>query len=285
VRENPFTFRAVLVLGPGVCVLPCRHFKEACMTIRRGATGALLFLFLAAALPAASLGRRLSLDQIVQQGKTVLVGSVVSASTRWGEGKKMIWTDYEVFVEEVWKGSPGMVVTLSFAGGTVDDRSIIVTHVPQLKVGGTYVFSLEDLDQLYASPVIGSEQGLFREVINKETGQRILLDADGWAVGFGSGGELIRLAPAEPADTPDTVILRRDAPQLGASASKNAAQHGIPGATYSDGSGNPLPAPSGLPTLSAAASRGPATGGKPLTREALRAAVRRVLEPREPVVR
>lgn len=255
------------------------------MKIRCGPTGALLFLLLAAAPPAAALGRKLSLDQIVQEGKTVLVGTVVSTSTRWGEGKKMIWTDYEVSVEETWKGSPDRVVTLSFAGGTVDGRSIIVTHVPQLKVGGTYVFSLEELDQLYASPVVGSEQGLFREVTNKATGQRILLDADGWAVGFDRQGELTRLAPAEVADAPDTVILRRDAPQLGASASQKTAQHGITGATYSDGSGNPLPAPSGLPTLAAAASRGPATGGKPLTRDALRAAVRGVLEPRQPTVR
>lgn len=255
------------------------------MKIRCGPTAALLLLLLAAAPPAAALGRKLSLDQIVQQGKTVLVGSVVSTSTRWGEGKKMIWTDYEVSVEEAWKGSPGRFVTLSFAGGTVDGRSIIVTHVPQLKIGGTYVFSLEDLDQLYASPVVGSEQGLFREVTNKGTGQRILLDADGWAVGFDRQGELTRLAPAEVADAPDTVILRRDAPPLGVSAGGKAASRGIPGATYSDGSGKPLPAPSGLPTLSATALRGPATGGQPLTRDALRAAVRGVLEPREPTVR
>lgn len=250
-----------------------------------GPTAALLLLLLAAAPPAAALGRKLSLDQIVQQGKTVLVGTVVSTSTRWGEGKKMIWTDYEVSVEETWKGSPDRFVTLSFAGGTVDGRSIVVTHVPRLMIGATYVFSLNDLVRLFTSPVVGAEQGLFREATDSATGKRILLDADGWALGFDRQGELTRLAPTEMADAPDTVILRRDAPQVGASASKKTAQHGIPGATYSDGSGNPLPAPSGLPTLSAAASRGPATGGQPLTREALRAAVRRALEPREPAVR
>lgn len=255
------------------------------MRISSGPTAALLLLLLAAAPPAAALGRKLPFDQIVLQGKTVLVGTVVSTSARWGEGKKMIWTDYEVSVEEVWKGSPGRFVTLSFAGGTVDGRSIVVTHVPRLTIGATYVFSLEDLDQLYASPVVGSEQGLFREVTDKGTGKRIFLDADEWAVGFGSGGELLRLAPAEPADVPGTVILRRDAPKLGTSGSKRKAQRGMTGATYSDGSGKPLPAPSGLPTLAAAASRGPATGGQPLTRDALRAAVRHVLEAGEPTVR
>jgi hypothetical protein len=247
-----------------------------------GPTAALLLLLLAAAPPAAALGRKLSLDQIVQQGKTVLVGTVVSTSTRWGDGKKMIWTDYEVSVEETWKGGPDRFVTLSFAGGTVDGKSIVVTHVPRLAIGATYVFSLNDLARLFTSPVVGAEQGLFREAIDQATGKRILLDADGWAVGLGSDGELLRLASSEAADAPDTVILRRDAPQIGASASK---KRGITGAAYSDGSGKPLPAPSGLPKLTASASRGPATGGQPLTREALRTAVRRALEPHEPAVR
>jgi hypothetical protein len=255
------------------------------MKIRCGPAAALLLLLLAAAPPAAALGRKLSLDQIVQQGETVLVGTVVSTSTRWGEGKKMIWTDYDVSVEETWKGSPGRMVILSFAGGTVDGRSIVVTHVPQLAIGATYVFSLNDLARLYTSPVVGAEQGLFREVTDRATGKRILLDVDWWAVGFDPQGELTRLAPAETVDAPDTVILRRDAPPAGVSAREKAASRGIPGATYTDGSGKPLPAPSGLPTLSASALRGPATGGQPLTRDALRAAVRRVLETREPPVR
>lgn len=245
---------------------------------------ALLLLSAAVTPPAHALGRKLSLDEIVQQGKSVLVGTVTCSSTRWGEGRKMIWTDYEVAVEETWKGSPGRLVTLSFAGGTLDGRSIVVTHVPRLAVGATYVFSLNDLERLYTSPVVGAEQGLFREATDQATGRRILLDAEGWAVGVGPGGDLLRLASAEPAEGPDTVILRRDAPRLG-SAGEKTAPRGIPGAAYSDGNGKPLQPPSGLPTLSAAASSGAATGGQPLTRDALRAAVRRALEPLEPSVR
>jgi hypothetical protein len=254
------------------------------MRISSGPTAALLLFLLAAAPPAEALSRKLSFDEIVAQGKSVLVGTVVSTSTRWGEGRKMIWTDYEVSVEEAWKGRPGQVVTLSFAGGTLDGRSILVTHVPRLTVGATYVFSLNDLSRLFTSPVVGAEQGLFREATDQATGKRILLDADGWAVGLGTGGEVLRLAPTEPADAPDSVVLRRGAPQLGANGGKTA-RRAISGATYSDGSGNPLPAPSGVPTLAGAASRGPATGGEPLTRDALRAAVRRALETREPMAR
>ncbi len=251
------------------------------MRIARPSAAALLLL-LAAAPPAAALGRKLSLDEIVRQGKTVVVGTVTCASVRWGEGKKMIWTDYDVSVEETWKGSPGRVVTLSFAGGTLDGRTIVVTDVPRLEVGATYVLSLHDLARLYTSPVIASMQGLFREATDRETGKRILLDADGWAVGVASGGELVRLARSEQAsagDAPDAVILRRDAPRVAAgAAAPQSAPRGIPGATYSDGSGNPLPAPSGRPTLEPSALSGPATGGQPLTREALRTAVKRVID-------
>lgn len=255
------------------------------MRIARGSAAALLLLLLAAAPRAEALGRRLSLDQIVQQGKTVLVGTVVCASTRWGEGRKMIWTDYDVSVEETWKGGPDRVVTLRFAGGTLEGRTISVTHVPRLSVGETYVFSLNDLARAYTSPVVGAEQGLFREATDQATGKRILLDADGWAVGLDREGALTPLAFAEKAESPGAVVLRRDAPQLGTRARDKAVPRGIPGATYSDGSGRPLPAPSGLPILAPSALSGAATGGQPLTRDALRAAVRRILEPQEAAAR
>lgn len=244
------------------------------------AVGALLY-FLAAAPQAEGLAQKLSFDQVVQRGSTILVGTVVSSSTRWGEEKKMIWTDYEVSVEEVWKGGALGTVTLSFAGGTVDGRSILVTHVPLLEVGATYVLSLNDLSRLFTSPVVGTEQGLFREVTDKATGDRILLDAEGWAVGLGAHGDLTRLAPAEAADAPDVVNLRRDVPGRASSSAERSAPRGIAGATYSDGAGNPLPAPSNVPPLAASASRGAATGGKPLTRAAMRTAVQNVLNLQE----
>lgn len=248
------------------------------MKIARAILAVGILGILSAAPSAEGLTQRLSFDQVVQRGSTILVGTVVSSSTRWGEGRKMIWTDYEVSVEEVWKGRPLRTVTLSFAGGTVDGKSILVTHVPHLEVGGTYILSLNDLRRLFTSPVVGAEQGLFREVTEKATGDRILLDADGWAVGLGTDGNLRPLAPAEAADAPDVVTLRRDAPARGNAASERTAPQAVPQAVYSDGEGNPLPAPSSPPALASLASRGPATGGKPLTRATLRTAVRQVLE-------
>ncbi|MBI5440889.1 MAG: hypothetical protein HY900_06735, partial [Deltaproteobacteria bacterium] len=89
------------------------------MKILRGLSAIGVLAFLATAPPAHGLAQKLSFEQVVQRGSTILVGTVVSSSTRWGEGHKMIWTDYEVAVEEVWKGDALRTVTLSFAGGTV----------------------------------------------------------------------------------------------------------------------------------------------------------------------
>jgi len=247
------------------------------MKILRGISAVGVLAFLAAAPPAHGLAQKLSFEQVVQRGSTILVGTVVSSSTRWGEGHKMIWTDYEVSVEEVWKGDPRQSVTLSFAGGTVDGKSVLVSHVPRLEIGGTYVLSLNDLRRLFTSPVVGAEQGLFREVTDKATGDRILLNAEEWAVGLGNDGDLRSLAPAEVSGAPDVVTLRRDAPPLAQSASERSSTREIQ-AVYSDGAGNPLPAPASGPPLATVASRGAATGGKPLTRATLRTAVRQVLD-------
>ncbi len=254
------------------------------MKIPRGISAVGVLALLAAAPPAHGLSQKLSFEQVVQRGSTILVGTVVSSSTRWGEGHKMIWTDYELSVEEVWKGEPRRSVTLSFAGGTVEGKSVFVSHVPRLEIGGTYVLSLNDLRRLFTSPVVGAEQGLFREVTDKATGDRILLNAEEWAVGLGNDGDLRRLAPAEVADAPGVVTLRRDAPPPAQSPSARSAPRGIPDAVYSDGAGNPLPAPGSGPPLAAVASRGAATGGRPLTRATLRTAVRQVLDsPEQPV--
>jgi hypothetical protein len=248
------------------------------MRIPSGPAWTLLVLSLAAARPAAALGRNLSFDEVVTQGRTVLVGTVLSESTRWGEGRKMIWTDYRVAVDEAWKGSPGAVVVLSFAGGAVDGQSILVTHVPRLAVGTTYFFSLHDLSRLYTSPVVGADQGLLREATDLATGSRVFVDEGGSVIGLGSDGTLARVAFAVPGAAANTVTLLRPAPSLGRGPGARGAR-GIPGAVYSDGTGKPLEAPSRPPALApAAASGGVATGGLPATRDSLRSAVQRALD-------
>ncbi len=217
-------------------------------------------LFLLPAWRAQARGARLPFEEIVQEGQTIVAATVVSSSTRWGEGCLMVWTDYVLSVEEVWKGPAREALTVSFAGGTVEGASVLVSDVPRLEVGATYVLALHDPGLLYASPVVGTEQGLFREV-RESGGGRILLDAGGFAVALGTDGRLARMARAERAATARTL--------------------GEP--VYRDGQGRPLVAPQATQARRpAAAPARPSASGDlvPLTRSALRDAVRRVLEGR-----
>ena len=217
-------------------------------------------VFLVPALLAEARGARLTFDEIVGEGQTIVAATVVSSSTRWGEGCLMVWTDYALSVEEVWKGPAREALTVSFAGGTVDGASVLVSDVPRLEVGATYVLALYDSSLLYASPVVGTEQGLFREV-TRSGGGRVLLDAGGFAVALGTDGRLARVARAERAATAAPALTL-----------------GEP--VYRDGKGRPLVAPQA--TRSAAVPARPSASGDlvPLTRDSLRDAVLRVLEGR-----
>ena len=115
--------------------------------------------------PLLARSRPLTVAEMAKAGERIVVGEVLSKSSRWGDDRKMIWTDYTVAVEETWKGVSSATVTVSVAGGTVDGKSIQVTHTPILRVGSTYVLVLHGNQHLYASPVVGTEQGLFREVV------------------------------------------------------------------------------------------------------------------------
>ena len=64
----------------------------------------LLVLPLLSAPPAAALSREVPLDEVFTRGEAVFVGTVVSTRAVWGEGKKMIWTEYTFAVRETWKG-------------------------------------------------------------------------------------------------------------------------------------------------------------------------------------
>lgn len=246
--------------------------------MRKTAGAALAAVLVLLATPQAALGlsRPLSFEEIVTNGHTILVGTVVSVSTRWGEGRKMIWTDYEVAVEEVWKGTAPATTTVSFAGGTVDGESIQVSHVPVLSVGETYVLSLNEPGRLWASPLVGSDQGLLREATESAKGRRVLLDADGFSVGLSPEGRLTRLASSLPSATPGVVTLSRPAPPVARAG--EPVETGMSEPVYSDGEGRALPPPPPGPTLAVSAIRGSPPAGEPLTRDALREAVRQVLE-------
>jgi len=205
-----------------------------------------LALLLAPLAPA--LSREVPLDELFTRGEAVFVGTVVSARTVWGEGKKMIWTEYAFDVRETWKGEGSTRRLVRVAGGTLDGRSIALSHVPTFEVGGTYVLSAYANEHHYASPVVGTEQGMFREVLEERTGETLLVDSDGLRLERDGSGRLRRGRPSEPGSAPGFVRLLTDG-----EIAQRAVQPGpkkIAEPVYRDADGNVV-------------AKGPARVGKP----------------------
>lgn len=160
--------------------------------------------------PAAAISREVPLDEVFTRGEAVFVGTVASTRTVWGEGKKMIWTEYSFAVRETWKGEAGPRRVVRVAGGRLDGKAIVLSHVPVFDVGGTYVVSAYGNDYLYASPVVGTEQGMFREVVDEASGESLLVDVDGRRLERDGSGHLRRGRPSEPGSQPGLVHLVSD---------------------------------------------------------------------------
>lgn len=195
-----------------------------------------LVLGLFSAPPAAALSREVPLDELFTRGEAVFVGTVVSTRAVWGEGKKMIWTEYTFDVRESWKGESTRQRVVRVAGGQLDGKTIQLSHVPTFAPGGTYVVSAWGNEHLYASPVVGTEQGMFREVIEETSGETLLVDSGGRRLERDGSGRLHRGRPSAPGSLPGIVRLVSDG-ELAARAAETGPRK-IPDPVYRDAAGN-----------------------------------------------
>lgn len=223
--------------------------------------------------------KRVSLQECALQADQVFVGQVVRITTRWGDTNKMIWTDYLFRVEEGWKGRPGAFVTLSAAGGTVGNRSIYVTETPTFEIQGTYVVYAYDGARNYAAPVVGVEQGLFKEVTDMDTGRRVLIDASGYLMEGREDGSVMRGRFTKAIGDGASVHILNDAE---IKAQQEAFEAQFPKVEmskpiYRDAHGLPVAAPpEATPQVEPPAPSAPPASA-PLTRTALREFTQRAL--------
>ena len=244
---------------------------------RRSRSGLWITLVLAimgslvGSLTVQSAVRRVPLEECAREADTVFVGRVVAVTTRWGDTGKMIWTDYLFQVEEVWKGQPVSYRTVSVAGGTVGGQSILVSHVPAFEQHATYVVYAYDNSRLVAEAVVGVEQGLFREVIDASTGQKVLLDAFGYLMERNQEGRIVRGRLTTPLDGGERAQVLTDQELKAQQKSFEAqfAHAAMPQPVYRDASGSLLPAPEA--PASRPRPRPVPVPGAPVTREDLKA--------------
>jgi hypothetical protein len=127
----------------------------------------------------------LSFDQVIQKADVIFLGKVVDQQNRYGTDQKMIFTDVTFDVEELIYRKPtsepisGREIVLSFAGGRMGEESIRVSGVPSFETGKRYLMLIRRDGKTYASPVIGSSQGLFKIIDDELTKVRYPLTYGG----------------------------------------------------------------------------------------------------------
>lgn len=206
-------------------------------SFRRAGPLVTMLLALLLSPPAAALSREVPLEEVFTRGEAVFVGRVASIRAVWGEGRKMIWTEYTFDVRETWKGESGPRRVVRVAGGKLDGKAIQLSHVPGFETGETYVVSAWGNEHLYASPVVGTEQGMFREVVEETTGEALLVDAEGRRLERDGAGRLRRGRPSEPGSLPGLVRLVSDG-ELALRAGAVEGPKKISDPVYRDASGN-----------------------------------------------
>ena len=102
-------------------------------------------------------------DQLVAEAQSVFVGEVMSQRAVWDNSAqgRSIRTIVTFRVEDVWKGSMGVVTQLEFLGGTIGEDTMEVVGMPTFTTGQRNVLFVGDTVRA-ASPLVGFMHGRFR---------------------------------------------------------------------------------------------------------------------------
>jgi hypothetical protein len=105
-----------------------------------------LFLLLASSGVAQALMLEMSLEELADGADAIVVGTVISTSSRWDADHISIYTEVVVSVEERLKGSVGGdTVTVVVPGGAVGETAQWVSDTPVFEMGENAVLFLKEL--------------------------------------------------------------------------------------------------------------------------------------------
>lgn len=121
------------------------------------------------------------LDELPERADFVIEGKVLQKTARWDARGIMINTHYAIAVQTVILGDAPKTVELSFAGGTVEGRTIEVSHTPVLEVGQTYILFCYTNNK-YSVPTVGHDQGVFKVIRDAQTQQDRIVDYNGYQI-------------------------------------------------------------------------------------------------------
>jgi len=98
----------------------------------------------------------------------IFVGQVTAQSARWVDrgGRRLIVTDVTFRAEQVLKGSPGVLRTLTFLGGRIGEMRQEVAGMPSFMIGDRDVLFVR-ADGASFLPLVGLFHGRFRIVTGR----------------------------------------------------------------------------------------------------------------------
>ena len=82
--------------------------------------------------------RQVDVEQLVQRASVIVHGSVVSKEPRWIG--RVIYTQYELLVQQTLKGPVRTSVVAAVAGGAIGNVQLTVPGAPELSIGDQLVF-------------------------------------------------------------------------------------------------------------------------------------------------
>src|ERR1700757_1195607 len=115
--------------------------------------------------------KRMSVADLSRAAHTVVRARCAANSARWDAGE--IWTFTTFDVEEVWKGSAPVQITVRLLGGSAGNFTSTVSGVPRSSPGEELILFLERTPAQDFS-IVSWMQGTFRIAHNSTTGEEIV---------------------------------------------------------------------------------------------------------------
>lgn len=114
--------------------------------LRRGVAALAIAAGLGSPANATTLIRQ-SLENLVANNRTIVIGEVVDSHSYWNKAGTFILTDVLFAVEEVLKGhQETRELTVTILGGRVGDLTTLIVGGAELFPGRSYVLFLDDMD-------------------------------------------------------------------------------------------------------------------------------------------
>jgi hypothetical protein len=141
-------------------------------------------------IPQKTLAMEMNLPfaEVAQNADLVFIGTAAKQESRFNAQQSLIFT--EVLFEDihiVHANKPSVqksssFITLTYAGGCVEDLCVDVGDNPIFREGQRYLLFISDDGKTYINPIIGGSQGYFRVIKDARSGEEFVLTAGRKAV-------------------------------------------------------------------------------------------------------